>query len=79
MRDIENIDLELERSGKAGRLKALAESEDGRKISRMFDAETVEKAAVSGDGAAMRNIFNAVLQSEEGRRLAADLMELMQD
>lgn len=79
MHDIDNIGRELEKSGKADKLKKLAASADGRKIGSMFDAEAVERAAVSGNAGAMRNILSSVLQSEEGRRLAADLMEIMQD
>lgn len=57
MKDFERIGKELERRGKTGSIKSIAESEDGQRISRMIDTEAVERAARSGDAAAMKNIL----------------------
>ena len=47
--DIEKITGELERSGKADKLRELADSEDCRALGAMLDAATVAKAVASGD------------------------------
>lgn len=77
MKNIENIGRELELSGKADKIKKLALSEDGKKLSAMFDAGAAAKAAENGDTDAMKNIVKDVLKSEEGKRLAEQLLKLM--
>ena len=79
MENLESLSRELERSGKAEGIKKLAQSREGMKISQMVDRQTAESAAKSGDAAAMRNIISDVLSTEEGKRLAEELMKLMQD
>ena len=54
MQSFETLGRELERQGKTERIKALAESDDGQKLSRMLDTRAVEDAARSGDGEALR-------------------------
>ena len=78
MQDWENISRELQRSGKAGDLRTLAESEDGRKLSRMLDGKAVAQAAKSGDSEALRGILGQVLSTQEGQRLADRIQKLMQ-
>jgi len=78
MKNFEEIGRELERSGKADRIKQLAESSDGQKISRMIDAKAVENAAKSGDSQALRNMLSTVLSTDEGKRLAQQLSDMMQ-
>ncbi len=79
MRDLENLGKELQRMGKTEKLKGIAESEDGKKIGRMLNAQAVEKAAVSGDTQALKNILFQVLGTEEGRRLAENLKKAMEE
>ena len=76
MKDFERIGKELERRGKTD---SIAESEDGQRISRMIDTEAVERAARSGDAAAMKNILGQVLGTAEGKRLAESIRRMMQD
>ena len=76
MKDFERIGKELERRGKTGSIKSIAESEDGQRISRMIDTE---RAARSGDAAAMKNILGQVLGTAEGKRLAESIRRMMQD
>lgn len=76
MKDLEQLGRELERSGKAGQLKKLAESADGQNLSRMIDSRAVEKAVRGGDSEAMRSILSQVLSTDEGKRLASDLSRL---
>ncbi len=78
MRDLEALGRELQRSGKGGELKRLADSADGQRLARMLDAESVRQAA-AGDGEAMRRLLGSVLSTGEGRRLAQQLSELMRD
>ena len=75
--DFEKIGRELQRQGKTEKLKSLADSEEGRAVSRMIDAEAVQKAAKSGDAAALKTILSQVLSTSEGRRLAENLKEAM--
>lgn len=77
MQNLERINEQIKKSGKADKLKSLAESEDGKALSRMLDASAVEQAAKSGDAAALQNILNAVLGTEEGRRLAESIKNAM--
>ena len=76
--DFERIGRELERQGKAEKLKNIADSEEGKAISRMIDAEAVQKAAKSGDAAALKTILSQVLATSEGQRLAENLKKAME-
>lgn len=76
--DFERIGRELERQGKAEKLKNIADSEEGKAISRMIDAEAVQKAAKSGDAAALKTILSQVLATNEGQRLAENLKKAME-
>ena len=78
MQNFDALRRELERRGKAEELRALAESEDGAKLSAMLDAEGLSKAAQDGDGAALRKMLGSVLKTEEGRRLAEKLRKMME-
>ena len=63
MQNLEQIREELQRSGQAERLKTLANSADGRKLSQMLD----------------RRAVGSVLATEEGRRLSAELEKLFRE
>ncbi len=76
MQNLEQIREELQRSGQAERLKTLANSADGRKLSQMLDRRAVEEAAKKGDSEALRRAVGSVLATEEGRRLSAALEKL---
>ena len=77
MANWEALGRELERRGKPGDLKRLAESADGQKLGQMIDARAVEQAARSGDAAALSALLRSVLATEEGRRLAGEAEKLM--
>jgi len=77
MQNLEKLNEQLKKSGKADKLKSLADSENGRAISRMLDAEAVEQAAKKGDAAALQSILSSVLSTEEGRRLAEEIKNAM--
>ena len=77
MLDLERVNAEIEKSGKKDRLKSLADSAEGRAVSRMLDPAAVEKAAKSGDTAALQSILSDVLSTDEGKRLAERLKKAM--
>lgn len=79
MKNFEEIGRSLERSGKADKIKQLADSADGQKISRMIDAKAMETAARNGDSQALKSMLGAVLSTDEGKRLAQELNRMMQD
>ena len=58
--------------------ESLADSAEGRAVSRMLDPAAVEKAAQSGDTAALQSILSDVLSTDEGKRLAERLKKAMQ-
>ena len=78
MKDLENLGRQLEQSGKSDKLRQLADSADGKAVSRMVDAEEIGKAAKSGNMAALQDILRDVLSTEEGKRLAENLKKAMQ-
>lgn len=78
MKDLEKLGNELEKSGRSEALMKLAESADGKAVGRLVDAESVQKAAKSGDMAALQDILRGVLSTDEGKRLAESLRKAMQ-
>jgi len=79
MQNFEQLGQELQRRGKTGDIRRLAESEDGKRLSKMIDPQAVEKAARSGDSAALKSLLDQVLSTEEGKRLAMGIQQLMKD
>lgn len=77
MQNFEQLGRELERRGKTRELRALAESEDGARLAAMLDTEKLGKAAKDGDGEALRKMLGSVLCTEEGKRLAERIKNLM--
>lgn len=78
MKDLERLGEELSRSGKGERLKSLADTAEGKAVSRMVDQEKLEQAAKSGDTAALKDILSQVLSTDEGKRLAEKLKKAME-
>lgn len=79
MQNFEDLGKELSRRGKTEQLKALAETDDVQRLSRMLDSAAMEKAAKSGDGQALKDILSQVLSTAEGQRLAQSVQQMMQD
>lgn len=77
MQNFEELGRELERRGKTGALKKLAESDDGQRLARSLDAGAVAEAAKSGDPAALAKLLRGVLSTPEGQRLARGVEALM--
>ena len=78
MKNFEEIDRELERQGKAEKLRALAQSAEGRKVGQMVDAEKLSRAAKNGDAAALKEMLERVLGTAEGRALAENVRKMME-
>ncbi len=78
MQNFEQMEQELVRSGKADRIKEIANSADGQRLAEKLDAQRVENAAKSGDTEALRGILLEVLGTGEGKRLAEKLQQAMQ-
>ena len=79
MNGFEEMEKKLEKTGKMNRLKAIAESNDGKALADALDANKVEQAARSGDTAALKAILSQVLSTDEGKRLAEKVKDAMQD
>ena len=79
MNGFEEMEKKLEKTGKMNRLKAIAESNDGKALADALDAKKVEQAARSGDTAALKAILSQVLSTYEGKRLAEKVKDAMQD
>ena len=79
MQNFEQLGRELERRGKTDDLRALAQSPDGQKLGRRIDPDAIERAAKSGDGAALQSILKDVLGTDEGRRLAESVRKMMEE
>lgn len=75
--DIEKITSELERIGKADKLRKLADSEDCRALGAKLNADELAKAVASGDSNAIGGILRQVLSTEEGKRMAQKINEAM--
>lgn len=62
----------------AGSLQKLAESPDGKKVRELLgDEQKAAKALETGNAAELRQIMERVLSTEEGRRLADRLKDLL--
>lgn len=79
MKNFESMEKQLVESGKAERIKAIADSADGQRLAGKLDARKVEQAAKSGDAEALRGILLEVLGTGEGKRLAEKLQKAMQE
>ena len=59
-------------------IRKLAQSRDGEKVRALLgDEEQVAKALEQGNTEELKKLMSKVLSSEEGSRLAKQLMELM--
>ena len=77
MQDLDKLREELQRSGRAGQLKSLADSADGQKLGRMVDREALQEAMRKGDAEALRGILGRLLATDEGRRLNEQVQSML--
>lgn len=75
--DFEKIARELQKSGKAEKLRSVADSPECRRLGALLDEKSVENAARSGNQEALKGILMQVLGTEEGRALAQQVRDAM--
>ena len=78
MKNFEDMERRLERSGKGDAVRAIAASKDGQKLMEKLDTGKIERAVQTGDSDALRQILSEVLRTGEGRRIAKQLSDTMQ-
>jgi len=77
MQNFEKLGKDILKGADTKKLNAVANSEDGKKITKMLDAKAVERAAKSGDTAALQNILSQILSTDEGKRLAQSISDIV--
>ena len=77
MNDFEKMGKGLMGSMDEKKINSLANSEDSKRLSQLFDAGEAEKAAKSGDMSALRDILSKVMSTEEGKRLAQQVSGML--
>jgi Methionyl-tRNA synthetase len=59
-------------------LQKIADSKDGQRLKEKFDSsEEVKKVMESGDVNSLQCLLTSVLQTEEGKRIAKQLSDMM--
>lgn len=79
MKNLEDMERRLVQSGKADKVRAIADSKDGQNLLKKLDAGKVERAVQSGDSEALRNILMDALRTGEGQRIAKQLEQTMRE
>lgn len=77
--NLEDLGRRLQQSGKADKIKEIAQSDAGARLSSMLDARAVEAAAKSGDNQALKNMLSQILSTEDGQRLAQSIKKIMEE
>ena len=75
MSDFEKMSKELLKGGKAGELKKVVDSPEGKKISSMVDGNALKKAVGAGDTETVNRILGQLLATEEGKNLAKKISD----
>ena len=75
MDDLETLEQKLFSGQNGAALRALAESDEARRLGQSLDAEA-EQAVRSGDSEKMRALLTRLLATGEGRALADKLSKL---
>ena len=79
MKNFNEMEQELLRSGKADKVKAIADSPAGQKLMQKLDAGKIERAVQSGDSDALRSVLMDVLRTGEGQRQAKQQEQTMRE
>lgn len=75
--DLGELARALQSGAKGKELQKLSESADAKRVGEMVDGEALRRAAQSGDAAALKKLLGSLLNTPEGKRLAADVQRLM--
>lgn len=79
MKNIEDMERRLVQSGKADKVRAIADSKDGQNLLKKLDAGKIERAVQSGDSEALSRILMDALRTGEGQRIAKQLEQTMKE
>lgn len=74
--DLEALEQKLLGGKDGAALRALADSDEARRLGQKLNAVQAEKALRSGDGAQLRALLGSLLATGEGRALAEKLKAL---
>ena len=77
--NLEELSRKLQQSGKADKIKQIAQSDTGARLSSMLDSKAVENAARSGDDQALRSMLAQILSTEDGQKLAQSIRQIMNE
>ena len=78
MQDWSSVEKALQQSGRADALKKLADSAEARRMAGKLDPDAVRRAAQRGDTEALKSLLGGALATEEGKRLARQLRQLLE-
>ena len=59
------------------KLRALADSAPAKELGKMIDPAAAEKAVKAGDVEALRQMMSSIMDTEQGKKLAADISRAM--
>lgn len=76
MRDFDQLGKELLAGENGGKLKALADTPEARRLGGTFTKEDIETVK-SGDSAALHNMLSKILATDEGKKLANQLSSIL--
>lgn len=77
--NLEELSRRLQQSGKADKIKQIAQSDAGTRLGSMLDSKAVENAAKSGDDQALRRMLAQILSTEDGQKLAQSIRQIMDE
>lgn len=77
MNNFSELEKQLRGNPNAERLMKAADCAEGRRITQSIDQAALEKAAKSGDTAALQGILAQVLSTPDGKALAQKLQQAM--
>lgn len=77
MSNFSELEKQFRGNPNAERLMKAADCAEGRRITQSLDQAAIEKAAKSGDTAALQSILTQVLSTPDGRALAQKLQQAM--
>ena len=75
MSDVEKIKRDLFSGKKAGAVKDVVNSKEGRSVGKMIDGDSLKKALAEGDSNTMQSILNQVLATDDGKALVKQISE----
>ena len=75
MSDVEKIKRDLFSGKKAGAVKDVVSSKEGRSVGKMIDGDALKKALAEGDSNTMQSILNQVLATDDGKALVKQISE----